>query len=161
MLNRQLWRKAAVNYIIDHYEAPDSAAQIGSDFTPKVDGVWASQYHHKLYNLTDSAIRGPLAHRVYLRPLLLFCIGRADTFSANLLAACPKDTEWVVVTNGDNDYSRSFFDRIGSVTNADVIAFDFYTRYHRSTGELIPSFPSASSNCNLEGQSLYSHATSA
>ena len=40
-----------------------------------------------------------------------------------------------MVTNGDNDYSRSFFERIAAVTAADLIAFDFYTRYHRSTGD--------------------------
>lgn len=49
-------------------------------------------------------------------------------------AACPGDTEWVVVTNGDNDYAPSFFDHISAATNHDLIAFDFYTRYHRSTG---------------------------
>lgn len=49
-------------------------------------------------------------------------------------AACPSGTEWVVVTNGDNDYAPSFFDHISAATHYDLIAFDFYTRYHRSTG---------------------------
>ncbi len=40
-----------------------------------------------------------------------------------------------MVTNGDNDYSRSFFERIAAVTAADLITFDYYSRYHRSTGE--------------------------
>ena len=39
-----------------------------------------------------------------------------------------------MVTNGDNDYSRSFFERIAAVTAADLITFDYYSRYHRSTG---------------------------
>lgn len=49
-------------------------------------------------------------------------------------AACPANTEWVVVTNGDNDYASTFFSRIARVQGADLIAFDFYSRYHRATG---------------------------
>lgn len=53
-------------------------------------------------------------------------------------AACPANTEWVVVSNGDNDYAKTFFSRIGAVKDADVIAFDFYSRYHRATGASQP-----------------------
>lgn len=61
-------------------------------------------------------------------------------------AACPANTEWVVVSNGDNDYAKTFFSRIGAVKDADVIAFDFYSRYHRATGA---SQPPAS--CTVHG----------
>lgn len=52
-----------------------------------------------------------------------------------LRTACPANTEWVVVTNGDNDYASSFFSRLAAAKGgADLIAFDFYSRYHRATG---------------------------
>lgn len=40
-----------------------------------------------------------------------------------------------MVTNGDNDYASTFFSRIAGVQGpVDLIAFDFYSRYHRATG---------------------------
>ena len=64
-------------------------------------------YHaERLYNLTDEAVR-----------------------------ACPTNTRWVLVTNGDNAYADSFFDALlRAPADADVIAFDYYSRYRRSTG---------------------------
>ena len=49
-------------------------------------------------------------------------------------AACPHDTEWVLLTNGDNEYASSFFSRVGEVKEADIVAVDFYSRYQRITG---------------------------
>ncbi|KAK9811560.1 hypothetical protein WJX72_005917 [[Myrmecia] bisecta] len=81
------------------------AEWIGVQFSPRVDNQWAQGYHALLYNLTDEAVR-----------------------------ACPTDTKWVVITNGDNEYADTFFDELASARDADVVAFDYYSRYQRSTG---------------------------
>ena len=58
--------------------------QIGSDFAPKQpNGAWAPHYHGLLYNLTDDAIQ-----------------------------VCPPETSWLIVTNGDNEYGKSFLTRV-------------------------------------------------
>ncbi|EIE21685.1 hypothetical protein COCSUDRAFT_56879 [Coccomyxa subellipsoidea C-169] len=81
------------------------AELIGTEYTSKHGGAWVPGYHGLLYNLTDQAFR-----------------------------ACPASTEWVLATNGDNLYADTFFDRIMTAPKeADVIAFDFYSRYHRVT----------------------------
>ena len=59
---------------------------------------------------------------------------RPSDCDARRLTACPANTEWVIVTNGDNDYASTFLSRIEGVQDADLIAFDFYSRYHRATG---------------------------
>ncbi|KAK9840401.1 hypothetical protein WJX74_009271 [Apatococcus lobatus] len=76
----------------------------GPQFSPKTAGAWNLGYHALLYNLTDEAIR-----------------------------ACPPSTQWVLATNGDNEYADTFFEQIQSSQGSDVVAFDFYSRYQRST----------------------------
>jgi hypothetical protein len=49
-------------------------------------------------------------------------------------AACPRDTQWLVVTNGDNDYDPSFLSVLVEQQGAEVVAFDFYSRFHRPSG---------------------------
>jgi hypothetical protein len=49
-------------------------------------------------------------------------------------AACPRDTQWLVVTNGDNDYDPSFLSVLVQQQGAEVVAFDFYSRFHRPSG---------------------------
>jgi hypothetical protein len=58
------------------------ADYVGQQFAPKVNGEFQIMYHEKLYNLTDDAIR-----------------------------ACPRSSRWVVITNGDNLYANTFFER--------------------------------------------------
>jgi hypothetical protein len=58
--------------------------KVGSEFAPKQpNGAWAPHYHGLLYNLTDDAIQ-----------------------------VCPPETRWLVVTNGDNEYGKSFITRV-------------------------------------------------
>eukprot|EP00878_Enallax_costatus_P036477 GHUV01040967.1.p1 GENE.GHUV01040967.1~~GHUV01040967.1.p1 ORF type:complete len:318 (+),score=72.11 GHUV01040967.1:2345-3298(+) len=66
---------------------------------------WTTNYHAKLYNLTDEAIR-----------------------------ECPPETRWVVVTNGDNDYDPQFMTVLAQQQDAEAVAFDYYSRYQRPTG---------------------------
>ncbi|KAL6776261.1 hypothetical protein ACKKBG_A20435 [Auxenochlorella protothecoides x Auxenochlorella symbiontica] len=84
------------------------AEWIGPDFAAKTeDGMWSPYYHALLYNLTDDAV-----------------------------FACPEDTTWLLVTNGDNEYADSFLARAAAEAargSADVVAFDFYSRYQRPT----------------------------
>jgi hypothetical protein len=82
---------------------------IGEEYTPKQpDGQWSEGYHATLYNLTDDAIR-----------------------------LCSPSAEWIVGTNGDNLYGRSFVENIINASQedprADLVAFDFYSRYQRPT----------------------------
>ncbi len=59
-----------------------------------------------LYNLTDEAMR-----------------------------ACNPSTQWVLATNGDNLYARDAFQTVvNAPTTSDVVALDYYSRYHRTTG---------------------------
>ncbi|KAI8108278.1 hypothetical protein M9434_006305 [Picochlorum sp. BPE23] len=82
------------------------AEWIGEDYTPKIDGAWANGYHGTLYNMTDDAIR-----------------------------LCSPSTTWVVVTNGDNLYGRSFISTILATADedTDLVSFDFYSRFNRPT----------------------------
>lgn len=86
----------------------------GPQFSPKTAGVWNLGYHALLYNLTDEAIR-----------------------------ACPPSTQWVLATNGDNEYADTFFEQIQSSQGSDVVAFDFYSRYQRSTAAPCERFAQA------------------
>jgi hypothetical protein len=54
-------------------------------------------------------------------------------------AACPRNTRWVVVTNGDNDYDPKFLSVLVQQQAAEVVAFDYYSRYQRPTGGPWPS----------------------
>lgn len=80
----------------------------GDTFTPKEYGAWVGEYHQHLWNATDFAI-----------------------------SLCSPETEWLIVTNGDNIYGKSFlrtvFDK--DKEGIDLIAFDFYSRFNR------PSMP--------------------
>ncbi|KAG2435072.1 hypothetical protein HXX76_007159 [Chlamydomonas incerta] len=93
-------------------EANDSriwvhAEWINYKYAPKEGGTWAPNYHNKLYNLTDMAVR-----------------------------ACPENTRWVVITNGDNLYDPRFVETIYSAPpDVDAVAVDFYSRYQRPTAE--------------------------
>eukprot|EP01025_Chloroclados_australasicus_P029064 TRINITY_DN288_c1_g1_i1.p1 TRINITY_DN288_c1_g1~~TRINITY_DN288_c1_g1_i1.p1 ORF type:complete len:439 (+),score=23.23 TRINITY_DN288_c1_g1_i1:29-1318(+) len=83
------------------------AEWIGSPYAPKQpDGMqWMLNYHNKLYNLTDEAIR-----------------------------VCPQKSEWVLVTNGDNLYAKNLFELVAASHDAELIALDYYSRYQRCTG---------------------------
>lgn len=81
------------------------AEWIGVQYTPRAEHGWAAGYHQQLYNLTDEAVR-----------------------------ACPSSTEWVVVTNGDNEYADSLFKTLlETAKDEDLVAVDFYSRYQRPT----------------------------
>ncbi|GIL45617.1 hypothetical protein Vafri_2819 [Volvox africanus] len=81
------------------------AEWINFKYNPKEGGTWAPNYHNKLYNLTDIAIR-----------------------------ACPTRSRWVVVTNGDNTYDPKFVESVfAAPPGVDAVAFDFYSRYQRPT----------------------------
>lgn len=72
----------------------------------ETNGSWTADYHNKLYNLTDEAIR-----------------------------ACSPNTTWLVVTNGDNHYDGDFMTVLSSSPpDADLVIFDYYSRYQRPTG---------------------------
>jgi hypothetical protein len=53
--------------------------------------------------------------------------------SEHVRAACAPDTDWVVVTNGDNVYHTAAFQALVD-QQADAVAWDFYSRYQRPTG---------------------------
>ncbi|KAK9822636.1 hypothetical protein WJX81_002024 [Elliptochloris bilobata] len=81
------------------------AEWIGPQYAPRTDGDWTPGYHGLLYNITDAAVR-----------------------------ACPASTQWVLITNGDNEYASIFLERLLAAPTADAIAFDYYSRYQRPTG---------------------------
>ena len=82
------------------------AEWIGPEFAARVGAQWVPTYHSMLYNLTDEAVR-----------------------------ACPRTTKWVIMTNGDNEYSSTLFDELGQHTDADLVALDYYSRYQRPTAK--------------------------
>ena len=44
--------------------------------------------------------------------------------------ACPSDTTYFIVTNGDNEYDRQYIPRLlAAPPDTDIIALDFYSRY--------------------------------
>jgi len=104
---------------------------------------WAPGYHDALYNATDAAVR-----------------------------ACPRETEWLAVTNGDNEYDPDFLAAAvaagaggaaagaggggngggggdgggeGEGEGADIVAADYYSRYVRPTAAPCDRFSSAPS----------------
>lgn len=44
-------------------------------------------------------------------------------------AACPEDTTWLLVTNGDNLLDKKFMEEVVQEEEADVVALDYYSRY--------------------------------
>lgn len=65
------------------------------------------QFHQNLYNLTDRAIQ-----------------------------QCSADSNWLLVTNGDNSYHEEFFNYLDPMY--DIIAFDFYSRWYRHLQSSLP-----------------------
>lgn len=58
----------------------------------------------------------------------------ADMLRAAPAAACPRDSRWLMVTNGDNDYDPGFMSELVAHEEAEAVAFDYYSRFQRSTG---------------------------
>lgn len=58
--------------------------------------------------------------------------------AARAAAACPSDSRWVVVTNGDNDYDPGFLEELVKHEAADMVAFDYYSRFQNPTGGAPP-----------------------
>lgn len=57
------------------------------------------------------------------------------------IRACPASTRWALVTNGDNVYADGFLGALlRAPPGADAVAFDYYSRYHRSTGPACTRF---------------------
>ena len=79
---------------------------IGPEFAARSGSQWVPTYHSMLYNLTDEAVR-----------------------------ACPRSTKWVIMTDGDNEYSSMLFDELSQHADADVVALDYYSRYQRPTAK--------------------------
>lgn len=51
------------------------------------------------------------------------------------IRACPPSTRWALVTNGDNAYADGFLEALlRAPPGTDAVAFDYHSRYHRSTG---------------------------
>lgn len=82
------------------------AEWIGPEFAARSGSQWVPTYHSMLYNLTDEAVR-----------------------------ACPRSTKWVIITNGDNEYSSTLFEELEQHGDADLVAMDYYSRYQRPTGK--------------------------
>ncbi len=61
-------------------------------------------------------------------------------------AACPRNTEWLMVTNGDNLYDATFMSEVVKRKTADVVTFNYYTRFQRVTG---------GGNCTAQAQQDY------
>jgi hypothetical protein len=70
---------------------------------------------------------------------------------ALLPAACPRNTRWVVVTNGDNDYDPKFLSVLVQQRDAEAVAFDYYSRYQRPTGLCVWFTVSYTSCCGRHG----------
>ncbi|KDD76615.1 hypothetical protein H632_c160p2 [Helicosporidium sp. ATCC 50920] len=91
------------------------AEWVGPEYAARVGTDWSPNYHGMLYNLTDDAIQ-----------------------------MCDRRTEWLLVTNGDNEYADSFFATAASQgADADIVAFDFYSRFQRITAPSCERFAAA------------------
>lgn len=82
------------------------AEWIAPEFAARSGSQWVSTYHSMLYKLTDEAVR-----------------------------ACPRTTKWVIITNGDNEYSNTVFEELERHPDADIVALDYYSRYQRPTAK--------------------------
>ncbi len=68
-----------------------------------------------------------------------------------LFAACSSNTTWFTVTNGDNIYDPAFWKEVeAGPRSANVVAFDFYSRYQRYTGEKLSAFTSQRPACTAQ-----------
>ena len=69
----------------------------------------------------------------------------------NCIVQCPVKLDqatmmacrWVIVTNGDNEYSSSTFQELAQAGNMDIVAFDYYSRYQRPTAPPCERFAQA------------------
>lgn len=114
------------------------AEWIGEEFTPKKDGEWMPDYHGILYNLTDDAIHVCPPQTKWL----VVTNGDnlyADTFMNRVLLESSKNggnntspQNSHSINNGDSDGSATHMSR-SILSSPDIIAFDFYSRYMRST----------------------------
>ena len=50
-------------------------------------------------------------------------------------AACPRNSRWLLVTNGDNEYDPNFLKDVIQHQDVDVLAYDYYSRFQRPTGK--------------------------
>ena len=57
----------------------------------------------------------------------------SNLFTLQAIRACPRDTRWLIVTNGDNEYASDLFAQIAPHKDAELVALDYYSRYQRST----------------------------
>ena len=61
--------------------------------------------------------------------MLIHLLGAA-TLTLSPPPACPSDTTYFIVTNGDNEYDRQYIPRLlAAPPDTDIIALDFYSRY--------------------------------
>eukprot|EP01031_Cornospumella_fuschlensis_P029716 gene29716-35876_t len=73
----------------------------------KYDKKNYGRFHQNMYNLTDRAIQ-----------------------------LCSADSNWLLVTNGDNVYHEEFLNYLDPMY--DIIAFDFYSRWYRHLQSSLP-----------------------
>jgi len=72
------------------------------------------------------------------------------------ISECPPETEWLLVTNGDNEYSPKILSYLDG--KMDGCAFDFFTRYrwqsqvryHQSKRKDLKIFPEIAHDCYLK-----------
>jgi len=58
---------------------------------------------------------------------------------------CPRESKWLLVTNGDNEYSPNTFSYLEGVI--DAIGFNFFSRFYTNDGYVHPvSFPNVMHN---------------
>ena len=146
--------------------APPGLPRLSAAHQPRdpSTGAWQPGYHDRLYALTDRAIRGVCARARRQRPRGRACTraraalrrrGHARTATQAprqrvrraraaprpaCAAACPRASEWVVVTNGDNAYAPAFMAALVDAGGPPgpgapgAVAFDYYSRFQRPTG---------------------------
>lgn len=109
-----------LHQIVDQFDDPRIwvySEWVGDEFSardPQNPRQWAAGYHEALYSLTDDAV-----------------------------AACPRNSTWVVVTNGDNEVAKGFFWTIAERgRHADLVALDFFSRFQRPTARACERFGS-------------------
>ncbi|MEW5307790.1 MAG: hypothetical protein WDW36_010166 [Sanguina aurantia] len=102
------------------------AQQEGAEYAARLpSGGWRPHYHQRLYNLTDAAMAG-----------------------------CDTLTQWVLPTNGDNEYDARLLPRLSAVPPAvGLVALDYYSRYQRPTARPCERFAAGASfpSCKANG----------
>ena len=73
----------------------------------KYNPAYKARFHKKVYRFTDYAI-----------------------------SKCSSDNKWVLVTNGDNTYQKSFLSYLNP--SYDIVAFDFYSRWYMDQSKFKP-----------------------